>query len=81
MSDDKKTETITYSTGIGLPGATFLVLLTLKLLGKITITWFWVFAPLWLPVAAFFAILLVFGIGCAIVALAFMAIAALADRF
>lgn len=35
------------SSGIGLFGALFLVLLTLKLLGKISLSWFWVTAPLW----------------------------------
>lgn len=35
------------SGGIGLFGALFLVLLTLKLLGKITLSWFLVTAPLW----------------------------------
>lgn len=37
--------------GIGILGATFLVLLTLKLLGKIDWSWWVVAAPLWGPLA------------------------------
>lgn len=33
--------------GIGLLGAVFLVFLTLKLIGVITWSWWWVTAPLW----------------------------------
>lgn len=36
---------------IGLPGAVFLVLLILKLLGKLALSWLWVTAPLWGGVA------------------------------
>lgn len=36
------------SSGIGLGGAVFLVFLVLKLLGKITWSWWWVTAPLWI---------------------------------
>ena len=32
--------------------ALFLVFLALKLAGKIDWSWWWVFAPLWVPVAA-----------------------------
>jgi len=38
---------------IGLPGAVFLVLLILKLLGKLAISWLWVTAPLWGGTAIF----------------------------
>ena len=33
--------------GIGVLGATFIVFLVLKLLGKITWSWWWVTVPLW----------------------------------
>lgn len=36
------------SSGIGIGGAVFLVFLVLKLLGKITWSWWWVTAPLWI---------------------------------
>lgn len=34
---------------IGLMGALFLVFTTLKLMGTITWSWWWVTAPLWIP--------------------------------
>ena len=48
------------SGGLGLCGALFLVLLTLKLLGKLTISWWWVTAPLWGGTALFIAGFIVF---------------------
>lgn len=36
--------------GIGLSGALFLVFLVLKLTGVIAWSWWWVTAPLWIPV-------------------------------
>lgn len=38
------------NSGIGFPGLLFVVLLVCKLFGA-NITWFWVFAPLWIPLA------------------------------
>lgn len=35
--------------GIGLGGFMFLIFLTLKLLGFIAWSWWWVTAPLWIP--------------------------------
>lgn len=58
----EKSSSSNSSGGIGLLGALFLVLLTLKLLGKITTSWLWVTAPLWGGVAlvgAFIAFCLV----------------------
>lgn len=46
------------SGGIGVFGLTFVVLLALKLLGKITLSWWWVFAPIYLPIIFTCAILL-----------------------
>lgn len=48
--------------GIGLLGAVFLVFLILKLVGVITWSWLWVFAPLWIPAALGVAVLLVVGV-------------------
>ena len=39
------------SNGISLFGAMFLVMFVLKLLKIITISWWWVTAPLWIPIA------------------------------
>lgn len=41
------------SSGIGLPGALFIVFVTLKLTGTIDWSWWWVTAPLWLPTVIF----------------------------
>ncbi len=38
--------------GIGFCGCLFLIFLTLKLVGVIDWSWWWVFAPFWVPVAA-----------------------------
>ncbi len=47
----------TQSGGIGLTGAVFLVFLVLKLIGEIDWSWWWVTAPLWMPLCAAFAII------------------------
>lgn len=50
------------SGGIGFCGALFLVFLTLKLVGVSVVaewSWWWVCAPLWLPLAIVLLILLV----------------------
>jgi hypothetical protein len=44
--------------GISLLGAVFLVLFVLKLVGKISISWWLVTAPLWGPMALFVALML-----------------------
>lgn len=51
------------SSGIGLCGLTFIVFLVLKLCGVIAWSWWWVTAPLWIPVALVTIILLVTWIG------------------
>lgn len=40
----------------------FSLLLVLKLLGKIDISWFWVVAPLWLPFVIFLTVVGVMGL-------------------
>lgn len=55
---------------IGFPAALFLLFLALKLTGHIGWSWWWVTAPLWLPVGcvvAFFLLLTVFGLLVALV--------------
>ncbi len=51
MAVEAKTQTA--SGGIGLGGAVFIVFLVLKLTGTIDWSWWWVTAPLWIPVALF----------------------------
>jgi ABC-type amino acid transport system permease subunit len=52
-------ESTTIQVGPGLAGLTFLVLLTLKLCGAITISWWWVTCPLWAGLAISILIFLV----------------------
>jgi hypothetical protein len=47
MSDKKTT-----SNGIGIGMILFLIFMTLKLTGHITWSWWWVTAPLWIPILA-----------------------------
>ena len=37
------------SSGIGVTGLLLIVFITLKLLGKITWSWWWVLSPMWIP--------------------------------
>jgi hypothetical protein len=39
------------SGGIGFFGLLAIVFITLKLLGKVTWTWWWVLSPIWAPLA------------------------------
>jgi len=47
------------SSGIGFGGLLAIVFITLKLLGKITWSWWWVLCPLWIPFVIFVAIVIV----------------------
>lgn len=55
------------SGGIGFAGLLAIVFIVLKLLGKITWSWLWVLAPLWIPMAIVILVL----IFCAILAILF----------
>lgn len=46
-------------SGITLSGLTFIVFLVLKLCNVIDWSWWWVTAPLWMPVAIFVAVCIV----------------------
>lgn len=62
--------TATQSKGVRLLGWMFLIFLTLKLIGKIAWSWWWVTAPIWIPagaVAAIFVGLLLFAAVAALV--------------
>lgn len=54
--------TTTSSGGIGLGGALFLIFLVLKLTDNIDWSWWWVTAPLWLPLAFGVAVFIIMGI-------------------
>lgn len=43
--------TVVYHGGIGFCGALTLILIVLKLLKLIDLSWVWVLAPLWIPAA------------------------------
>ena len=47
------------SSGIGLGGVLFVVFLVLKLCGVIGGSWWWVTAPLWIPLALVLAIVVI----------------------
>jgi len=55
MSESSSTK----SGGIGIGTILFLIFLTLKLTGHIDWSWWWVTAPLWIPLAVILVILLV----------------------
>lgn len=46
------------SGGIGISTVLFLIFLVLKLIGTISWSWWWVFAPLWIPFALVFGFLI-----------------------
>ena len=52
----------TSSGGVGIGGILFIVFLILKLTKTIDWSWWWVTAPLWIPVAFIAVILIIVGI-------------------
>ena len=57
MANEKTT-----SGGIGLGGVLFVVFLVLKLTHVIDWSWWWVFAPIWLPVVILLVVVLIVGL-------------------
>lgn len=55
-------ESSSKSSGIGLTGVLFVVFLVLKLCHVIDWSWWWVTAPLWIPVANIVVILMVYAL-------------------
>lgn len=45
--------------GVGLGGLLFVAFLVMKLCGIISWSWWWVCAPLWLPLAILFGIVII----------------------
>ena len=58
---ENKTNT-TVSGGIGFCGLLTIVFIVLKLLGKITWSWIWVLAPLWIELIITIIILIIMAI-------------------
>jgi hypothetical protein len=56
MSDKSSSSS---SGGIGFAGLLTIVFITLKLLGKIDWSWWWVLSPLWIAFGLFLAICIV----------------------
>lgn len=50
------------SGGIGIGGVLFIVFLVLKLTGHIDWSWWWVTAPLWIPLCIVLAVLAIVGL-------------------
>jgi len=53
----------TSSNGIGIGGVLFIIFLVLKLTNNITWSWWWVTAPIWIPVSLVLVGLLLIGFG------------------
>ncbi len=59
----------TTNSGIGFVGLLTIVFITLKLLGKIDWSWWWVLSPIWISISITFGILAIVLIVMLIVAL------------
>ena len=57
------------SSGIGFAGLLAIVFITLKLIGYIDWSWWWVLSPLWIGIAIVITVLLVIGAIMVVVAL------------
>lgn len=65
MSIVKIENTASANGGIGFFGLLTIVFIVLKLLGKITWSWWWVLSPMWIPLAVVlgaFLIVLIIGL-------------------
>lgn len=49
MSNNTKVNASASASGIGFCGLLTIVFIVLKLIGKITWSWVWVLAPMWVP--------------------------------
>ena len=58
--ESKQNKTVVYQGGIGFCGLLTIVLIVLKLIKIIDISWIWVFSPLWIPTALYVAGLLIY---------------------
>lgn len=58
MKHDNVNVSSSSSSGIGFVGLLTIVFIVLKLLGKITWSWWWVLSPLWISAGLVFLVLL-----------------------
>lgn len=58
MSDTKSSS----GGGIGFVGLLTIVFITLKLIGKITWSWWWVLSPIWISFSLVIAVLVLIGV-------------------
>ena len=56
-------KTVRVSGGIGLGGALFVLFVALQLTGHIDWEWYWIAAPMWIPLGVLLAFLALFGVG------------------
>lgn len=62
MSDKDELTNISTNGGIGFLGALTILFIALKLTNVIDWSWWWVLAPLWIPVAAVLGIVVIVAI-------------------
>lgn len=55
----KTTTSSSSSAGIGFTGLLTVVFITLKLLGKITWSWWWVVSPIWISILIWILIVII----------------------
>lgn len=67
LHNKSKNEIVVKHNGIGFFGLLAIVFITLKLTGYIAWSWWWVLAPLWVPVAFVFLVLFLVFIGALVV--------------
>lgn len=58
----RRSDNASASGGIGFCGLLTIVFITLKLIGVISWSWWWVLAPLWMPFGLFVSIMLIIGV-------------------
>ena len=56
---NKETNNAVNTNGIGFCGLLAIVFITLKLIGIINWSWFWVLSPIWIPFAIWLVIIVV----------------------
>lgn len=63
MTDSKS------NSGVGFVGLLTIVFITLKLIGKIAWSWWWVLSPIWISIGAVLAVILIIFIVAGIIVL------------
>lgn len=57
------------SHGVGFAGLLTLVFIVLKLIGKITWSWWWVLSPVWISIALAIVVMALCGVGLLVLAM------------